>query len=121
MAARTTPYIHPCLSCGACCATYRVSFHYDEMRAESHGVPEALSRQISPYQNAMIGTDQAKPMCVALKGEIGKSIHCTIYENRPNCCRIFKASYEDGHHHVSCDEARSGKSLAHLTPADWRE
>ena len=67
----------------------------------------------------MIGTDQKNPRCIALKGVIGESSVCGIYENRPNCCRIFKASFENGLNNVSCDEARAGKGLRALTTGDW--
>ncbi len=110
---------HPCLSCGACCAFFRVSFHWTETAAESHGVPIALTKPISQYMNAMDGTDQLKPICVALRGVVGESTSCSIYEKRPNCCRLFKASFEDGSINESCDEARLSKGLKVLRPSDW--
>lgn len=110
---------HPCLSCGACCAFFRVSFHWTETAAESHGVPIALTTQISQYVNAMNGTDQAKPSCVALKGIIGESTSCGIYEQRPGCCRIFKASFEDGSINERCEKARLSKGLKVLQASDW--
>lgn len=110
---------HPCLSCGACCAFFRVSFHWTETATESHGVPIALTKQISQYVNAMNGTDQAKPSCVALEGIIGKSTSCSIYENRPDCCRQFQASFEDGSKNDKCDEARASKGLKMLQISDW--
>jgi Fe-S-cluster containining protein len=110
---------HPCLSCGACCAFYRVSFHWTETAAESHGVPIALTTQISQYVNAMDGTNQTQPSCVALKGIVGVATSCSIYEKRPNCCRIFKASFEDGAKNENCDEARLSKGLKVLSLTDW--
>ena len=98
---------------------YRVSFHYSEMLKQSHGVPEGVSRQISPYQNAMIGTDQANPRCIALSGVVGESTTCEIYENRPSVCRLFKASFENGAVDIACDQARAGKGLRALTAGDW--
>jgi uncharacterized protein len=113
------PYVHPCLKCGACCAFFRVSFHWSETLAESHGVPLSMTKSISPYMNAMKGTDQKSPNCIAFKGTVGKSGNCKIYEHRPNCCRLFKASFEDGTRSSSCEEARAGKGLDLLTAADW--
>lgn len=110
---------HPCLSCGACCAFFRVSFHWTETSAESHGVPIAMTTQISQYANAMNGTTQAKPLCVALEGVIGESTSCGIYEQRPNCCRTFKASFEDATQNESCDQARVSKGLKILQVSDW--
>lgn len=110
---------HPCLSCGACCAFFRVSFHWSETLAESHAVPAAMTEPISTYQNAMLGTGSTSPVCVALKGRVGDSVSCEIYEHRPNCCRTFQASYEDGNKNDRCDQARFGKGLAHLQLSDW--
>lgn len=115
----TLSTLHPCLSCGACCAFFRVSFHWSETGLESHGVPIALTTQINPYMNAMNGTDQEKPSCVALEGVIGKAVSCSIYEKRPDCCRSFSASFEDGTHNEACDRARSSKGLNPLTTSDF--
>lgn len=82
-------------------------------------MPIIMTKQISPYMNAMNGTDQIKPSCVALKGIIGKSTSCGIYDQRPNCCRIFKASFEDGDRNESCEEARLSKGLRVLDASDW--
>lgn len=39
----------PCLDCGACCATFRVSFYWTEADASLGGtVPEELVTQSSP-------------------------------------------------------------------------
>ncbi len=111
--------IHPCLQCGACCAFFRVSFHWSETSIESYGTPVGMTTQISPYMNAMIGTDQKKPSCMALKGVIGKSVSCEIYDQRPNCCRLFRASFEDGELNSSCEEARASKGLKPLSKEDW--
>jgi Fe-S-cluster containining protein len=114
-----TPAPHPCLSCGACCAFFRVSFHYNETHPDSHGVPAGMSEEISTYMNAMNGTSQEKPSCVGLAGVVGVATSCTIYENRPSCCRRFRASFEDGTNHSQCDKARVGKGLAPLTLESW--
>jgi len=96
-----------------------VSFHWTEATAESHGVPMALTTQINPYMNAMNGTDQAKPRCVALEGVIGESVSCSIYEKRPDCCRAFQASFEDGTKNEACDRARASKGLRELQASDF--
>ncbi len=110
---------HPCLSCGACCAFYRVSFHWTETTSDSHGVPLEMTNQISQYVNSMKGTNQANPNCVALKGVIGQSTSCEIYDQRPQACRSFKASFEDGDRNEACEEARISKGLLALTISDW--
>ena len=110
---------HPCQSCGACCAYFRVSFHWSETLAESHGVPIAMTSSVSAHQNSMNGTNQEKPSCVALSGIVGTATSCDIYENRPSTCRSFKPSFEDGLQNTNCEKARNSKGLKYLTLADW--
>ncbi len=110
---------HPCQSCGACCAYYRVSFHWTETSSESFGVPIELTSTISQYANAMNGTNQKTPSCVALLGVVGKSTSCGIYYNRPGACRNFAPSYENGLENTDCETARHSKGLTSLTLADW--
>lgn len=54
---------HPCLSCGACCAFFRVSFHWSEILTVSHAVPAASTEKISLHTSAMNGTNQKTPRC----------------------------------------------------------
>lgn len=117
--AMSIPLVHPCLSCGACCAFFRVSFHWTETNRESFGVPLAMTSQISTYVNAMNGTDQLKPSCVGLVGVVGTSTTCSIYEHRPGACRDFKASFEDGTANRHCEDARASKGLRLLDATDW--
>jgi len=112
---------HPCLKCGACCAAFRVSFHWSESLAESYNVPVEMSAKISPHIEAMNGTNQPIPRCEALQGVVTKSVACGIYDRRPSCCRKFKPSFEDGDHNSSCDDARAKWGLTPLFPADWQE
>ena len=110
---------HPCQSCGACCAFFRISFHWTETLAESYAVPIDMTIGISPYVNAMIGTREEIPKCTALKGVVGKDVSCSIYLNRPGCCREFKPSYEKGSVNERCEQARLNKGLVVLSPGDW--
>jgi Fe-S-cluster containining protein len=49
----------PCLTCGACCASFRVSFYWAESdEAAVDSVPAALTCQVAPLLCAMKGTDQ---------------------------------------------------------------
>jgi uncharacterized protein len=107
---------HPCLSCGACCATYRVSMHWSETEPELGGcVPLELTERFGPHQRTMRGTWEKRPRCIALCGEIGIAASCDIYEARPNVCRELKMSWEDGNPSPQCDKARIGHGLAPLT------
>ncbi len=70
----------------------------------------------------MKGTERKhRPRCVALSGEIGISVSCAIYENRPTPCRRFTASYENGVREPRCDEARLRHGLKPLTKSDFKE
>ncbi len=113
-------YIHPCLKCGACCAHFRVSFHWSETLSESFGVPLELTEPVASHILAFKGTNNLKPRCQALVGNVGESIKCNIYENRSSTCRDFLPSYENGERNPSCDLARAAFDLPPLTIADWK-
>lgn len=90
-----------CIFCGACCATYRVSFYWGETDVYSPGgVPEGATEKLNHHYVAMRGTNQKNPGCHALQGEINKQVSCSIYENRPTPCREFTAG------DARCYEAR---------------
>jgi hypothetical protein len=68
----------------------------------------------------MIGTDRQPPRCIALQGQIGDSVHCSIYEVRANVCRDFQASWVDDVHNPRCDQARAAYNLPPLEPRTQR-
>lgn len=113
--------MHPCLTCGACCAAFRVSFYWAESRAGGGTVPDELVDQVSPFLGAMAGTNQATPRCAALEGTVGEAVRCGIYADRPSPCHEVKASWEDGTPDDRCDRARARHGLAPLRPVDWVE
>lgn len=93
-----------CQSCGACCASFRVDFHPAELAGGSFawgvGVPVAMTVPVTPAIVRMKGTDDPEPRCIALAGEIGKTVACTIYAERPSPCREFDTE------HAACARAR---------------
>ncbi len=111
--------LHPCLSCGACCAFFKVSFHWSETLAVSHHVPVHLTEMATSHRLSMLGTSQVKPRCTALSGQVSEDVSCDIYKERPSGCRDFKASFEDGKSHDKCDQARIGHNLLPLTLESW--
>jgi uncharacterized protein len=113
--------MHPCQSCGACCASFRVSFHWSETLAESHRVPSDLTQPVTPHLLAMKGTDQETPRCQALDGVVGQKVSCLIYPNRSSTCRNFRPSFEDGYQSAICGEARSKRGLKPLKIEDWNQ
>jgi uncharacterized protein len=99
---------HPCLSCGACCASYRVDFSVHELLAEGGTVPEGLTVSVNDSLSRMRGTDHAQPRCAALTGKIGEQVACGIYEWRPAPCHELEAGSE------ACEQARRRHGLPAL-------
>ena len=91
---------HPCLSCGACCATFRVDFSVHESQAQGGRVPCGLVEAVTDSTCRMRGTDHRTPRCAALTGTVGEKAACGIYEWRPSPCREFAAGSE------ACERAR---------------
>ncbi len=122
-AIETPRELHPCQSCGACCAAFRVAFYWREAEAKEHAiaVPSGMWDEGNQFQRSMKGTgDKHHPKCVALKGVVGRRVECSIYENRSSTCRKFEASYENGMKQIRCDEARAKHGLRPLSKNDWR-
>lgn len=112
---------HPCLACGACCAHFRVSFHWSEAEPSLGGpVPPELTERLDNHRVAMRGTWAQKPRCIALDANIGVYSRCTIHPQRPSPCREVQPSWESGEADSHCDKARAAHGLPLLTPADWR-
>ncbi|HMW71017.1 MAG TPA: YkgJ family cysteine cluster protein [Cellvibrionaceae bacterium] len=107
----------PCMSCGACCAYFRVSFYWGEQQSAGGLVPDELTQKISPHLSCMQGTGSKPARCVALTGDIGQSVACSIYAQRSTTCREFAMSGENGEHNPECDKARAFHGLA---PLVWR-
>lgn len=108
----------PCQSCGACCASYRVSFSCQEVDDQPGGqVPAALVDRIGPRVVCMRGTAAAPVRCVALRGTPGAAVTCAIYEFRPSACREFAPLAALGRGDEACSEARRRHGLPELHPA----
>ena len=80
---------NPCRACGACCAAFQVSFYWRETDEDPHGsVPTELTRKLNDSRCFLLGTQLLKnKRCIALEGEIGKEVRCSIYDRRPSPCR----------------------------------
>ncbi len=107
--------MNACLSCGACCAAFRVTFDASELESEGGSVPDGVADPETSTLYRMRGTDYARPRCVALVGEIGKAVHCGLYRERPNPCREFAPLAEVGQFSESCNRARARHGLPPLT------
>ena len=114
------PAEHPCLSCGACCAFFRVSFHWSEADPALGGmVPFELTEPLRAHERVMRGTSQKEPRCIALDADIGRYSRCTIPDRRPSVCALVPASWEFGAASAQCDKSRIALGSHALTPADW--
>ena len=111
---------HPCLRCGACCASFRVAFHWSEAQPDNpDGPPADLVVPLRRHELAMRGTEAAPTRCVALRGTPGVDGHCGIYPQRPSPCRDLEPAWEHGRPSPQCDAARQRHGLAPLLPSDW--
>ena len=98
-----------CQSCGACCVSFRVDLELaGGAFAWGQGVPLAMTVPVTANIVRMCGTDAAEPRCVALVGEVGQSVICSIYDGRPSPCREFDTE------HAACNRARQRCGLAPL-------
>lgn len=108
---------NPCLTCGACCATFRCSFYWAESDSHPEGtVPAELTEPLTPFRVAMKGMSGPRPRCIALEGEIGGCVSCSIYPLRSSVCRDFPYSGKDGIRNDRCEEARARHGLPPLIP-----
>lgn len=108
---------NPCLSCGACCQHFRVSFYCGELEeAKAGGVPSALASQIAPLRACMKGTESGGGRCAALIGEPGQpGIGCSIYAQRPSPCREYAVWGDDGEPNPDCQRLRAKIGLGPLS------
>ena len=106
----TADSAHPCLSCGACCASFRVDFAVYEMQAMGGTVPDGLALDVNGSTCRMRGTEQVPIRCAALTGQVGQQVACSIYELRPAPCREFSAG------DYACHKARARHGLVPLAP-----
>ncbi len=117
--------LHPCQACGACCASFRVAFHWREAEGNpedqfDRSVPQEYTEDLDLNQRCMKGTnDKHQPKCVALMARVGQSAQCIVYANRPTPCRLFLASFENGFQNIRCDQAREKHGLKPLTKRDY--
>ncbi len=100
--------VHPCLSCGACCASFRVDFAVYELDEMGGSVPAGLAIEINGSTCRMRGTDHVPIRCAALSGTLGEQVACGIYEWRPSPCREFEAGSD------ACARARMRHGLPPL-------
>lgn len=102
------PTADACLSCGACCSYFRVSFYW----AEGIDMPQDYVESLTLVYSCMKGTNQANPRCIALQGEVGKQVSCGMYEQRSSSCKEVQIADEQ------CNKARIAHRLIPFTPLE---
>jgi len=105
---------NPCQSCGACCAALRVGFYWTEADDAGGTVPVALTESLLPHRRCMTGTNSDTPRCIALVGEVGRAVSCSIYAQRSSTCREFARDGENGVASPACARARARHGLPPL-------
>lgn len=105
---------NPCLDCGACCASFRVSFYWSEVRSAGGTVPDERTEPLPPHRVCMGGTNSKAPRCTALQGTVGQAVRCDIYAERPSTCREFSWVDENGAPDAACGRARAMHGLPPL-------
>lgn len=103
-----------CLSCGACCAAFRVSFDRSELSSEGGKVPDGLADYETSQTMRLRGTDYAQPRCIALVGTVGQQVSCGIYAERPSPCQEFAPMSSVGVFIEACNRARARHGLPAL-------
>ena len=90
-----------CLSCGACCTYFRVSFYW----AEGLNMPADYVEPLTPVYSCMKGTNQKNPRCIALQGTVGEQVSCGMYEARSSSCKEVQIA------DAQCNKARMAHNM----------
>ncbi|MDX9995876.1 MAG: YkgJ family cysteine cluster protein [Rhodocyclaceae bacterium] len=104
----------PCCRCGACCVSFRVTLPRIELDSHGGQVPARLTEPYTPTTACMREDPDTPGRCIALAGEVGAQVSCTIYANRPAACSEFAPLAVLGSGDDACDEARRRQGLAPL-------
>ena len=91
--------IPDCQTCGACCiAVPWVDVkENDATSAENYWDITVRGRNEEIIVIRQLRRDTKTGNCLALKGDVGKSVECGIYETRPDDCRKFEAGSDKCH------------------------
>lgn len=104
-----------CCNCGACCVTYRITLPRIELDSAPGGwVPTDLTTPYTATTACMREHPDHPGRCIALAGQVGHEVSCTIYERRPGACRDFAPLSAIAIGDDACDEARRRCGLTPL-------
>jgi len=108
------PPLSACQRCGACCVSYRITLPRCELDSAGGTVPAPLTEPYTPTTACMREHPDHPRRCIALEGDVGIAVRCTIYEMRPAACRDFAPLSAIGLGDEACDDARRRVGLAPL-------
>jgi Fe-S-cluster containining protein len=82
-----------CRTCGACCAALLIVelTENDTTPPENYWNVTIEGKDGELVVNRYLRRETETGKCPALGGEVGESVECAIYENRPGGCRTFEA------------------------------
>ncbi|TLD77063.1 YkgJ family cysteine cluster protein [Escherichia coli] len=105
---------NPYMTCGACCAFFRVSFYWAEADDAGGNVPASLTEQISPL-SSLYARHQSEKSPMSRSGHHpAENAYCSVYKNRPSICREFAMSGENGEINEACNRARAKYGLPEI-------
>jgi Fe-S-cluster containining protein len=104
-------YEGKCLSCGACCSYYawqsaKIAAEDGPLMGNSKYTFFAIRLFKYVWPNGVFKVEQYKSYwlrrkreggwwkCIALKGNIGQAVSCSVYADRPSACRDFEPGSE---------------------------
>ncbi len=100
-----------CDGCGACCASFRVSFYWGEADDAPGGwVPADTTEKLNAHLRCMRGTNTASPRCDQLEGAVPGAL-CRIYPQRPSTCHDMQPYTLSGEINDQCTRARANYGL----------
>ncbi|MGZ3421260.1 MAG: YkgJ family cysteine cluster protein [Polyangiales bacterium] len=99
MARATAAKVYDCMSCGACCYNPDDNREIDYIDYIEIEVTDRVMKKPELVRRLVVLDDNLVPhmkldhhqRCVALKGQLGVKVGCTIYHDRPSGCRSFTA------------------------------
>jgi Fe-S-cluster containining protein len=90
---------YDCRKCGACCS-YKWSWPVLKRDlSDAGGIPKSMIRDDYPIMKT------TKNRCIALSGEVGKFVSCTVHDCKPFSCKNFEPGS------ALCLEARNAAGI----------
>lgn len=105
------PMPHPCLSCGACCAHFRISLHWSEAEPSLGGRACGTDRALRRQRDAPV----PRRCDASRQGQVGVDAPCAIYADRPQVLRPRRSTVRPARGATG----RAAHGLRPLAPPDW--